>query len=1133
MKLFQGVIASLLVIAGGVLTADAQVTKYWDINGTNLGSTDTPPTASGTWDGSNAFWNTDPTGGGAGTLSAWTGADNAIFSAGGDATGAFDVTLSGTQSLSSLLQVEEGTVHLVGGQVDFGATNGNITVDGSSVLTVSAAGSSTINGSNGITKNGTGTLILSSGNTAQPFNKATGAILTINSGVVEFSSTGTTSGNDNALGQAPATAQAAAVTINGGTLRWNGAASATFSLNRGITIGPNGGTIEVVPTTNTGLSLPSAAAFTLNGAGTFTKTGAGRFTMNTTSNSFTGKYIVKAGTINVPGDGRFGLVPAAPTADYFTLDGATAAIRIAVTTLTTINANRGITLGAGGGQLMQPGPGTLIYNGIVAGTSGGTFTINSTDAAGGGTSAGFVILGGANTYNGATTVSTGMGMKLGAAGVVPDTSVVTLGGAGSLFDLRGGYETTVAVTNGGTGYTTAPTVTFSGGGGSGATATATVSGGVVTAITITNPGGGYTSAPTIAFGGPGTGATANGGTPITIGTFNETVKSISGTAGTVAIGAATLTLDNPAGETYGGVISASTGGKVIKNGSGALSLSGSSTGFNGEFVMNNGTLGVGGSSIFGNASNTSSVTYNGGILSNTAGTGRTIPAPIPLAINANMTVDDSLFNSSAPGQILFNGPSTMNADRTFTINGTANLAFADLRESGGSHNIIKNGPGTLALSDATSADPNAFTGSVTVQAGRLQVSTTSFIGNESNNLILAGGALNSTGNRDVTTAMIKNPITLTADSAITTTSNAGTVNLNLNTSTFTLTGGTTLTFRNDGADASTDLFDPRFSGNGFDFTSKINIDNGLGKTRLGSFNQGATTQTFSGVISGTGSFRRSSGTATNGGTTIFSNANTFQGGLAVNDGKLQASNGANGSATGTGQVTVGDGTPSTLFRGYLTGTGTVGNASTGPVVAQEGGIIAPGDFVGAPGTLTTLGDVTMGLNSHLAIDLNGSSADKLVVGGNLDLSAVEFLDLTGSLTSTVTIAAYTGTLTSTFDNISGLPAGYTIDYGTGTNSAIRLVAAVVGLPGDFNSDGKVDAADYVTWRKNEVANSSLPNDGGAATQAARYSLWQTNFGNPPPGAGSGRGLGGASVPEPSAIVLLAIGLLAVGCRRRG
>ena len=37
--------------------------------------------------------------------------------------------------------------------------------------------------------------------------------------------------------------------------------------------------------------------------------------------------------------------------------------------------------------------------------------------------------------------------------------------------------------------------------------------------------------------------------------------------------------------------------------------------------------------------------------------------------------------------------------------------------------------------------------------------------------------------------------------------------------------------------------------------------------------------------------------------------------------------------------------------------------------------------------------------------------------------------------------------------------------------------------GDYNDDDKVDAADYVVWRKNETANDPLPNDNGAATSS--------------------------------------------------
>lgn len=49
----------------------------------------------------------------------------------------------------------------------------------------------------------------------------------------------------------------------------------------------------------------------------------------------------------------------------------------------------------------------------------------------------------------------------------------------------------VVITNGGSGYTSAPAVTFFGGSGTGATGTATVVNGAVTAVQITNPGSGY------------------------------------------------------------------------------------------------------------------------------------------------------------------------------------------------------------------------------------------------------------------------------------------------------------------------------------------------------------------------------------------------------------------------------------------------------------------------------------------------------------------------------------------------------------------------------------------------------------------------------------------------------------------
>jgi hypothetical protein len=70
----------------------------------------------------------------------------------------------------------------------------------------------------------------------------------------------------------------------------------------------------------------------------------------------------------------------------------------------------------------------------------------------------------------------------------------------------------VTVGTGGTGYTTPPTISFTGGGGTGAAAVATVAAGIVTAIIVTNEGTGYGSAPSVVItpttGGTGAAATA-------------------------------------------------------------------------------------------------------------------------------------------------------------------------------------------------------------------------------------------------------------------------------------------------------------------------------------------------------------------------------------------------------------------------------------------------------------------------------------------------------------------------------------------------------------------------------------------------------------------------------------------------
>jgi hypothetical protein len=77
------------------------------------------------------------------------------------------------------------------------------------------------------------------------------------------------------------------------------------------------------------------------------------------------------------------------------------------------------------------------------------------------------------------------------------TSASVFGVDGTEQSAGGDNVTNVAVAGGGTGYLEVPGVAFSGGGGSSAAATASISGGAVSAITVTNVGSAYTSVPTV------------------------------------------------------------------------------------------------------------------------------------------------------------------------------------------------------------------------------------------------------------------------------------------------------------------------------------------------------------------------------------------------------------------------------------------------------------------------------------------------------------------------------------------------------------------------------------------------------------------------------------------------------------
>jgi hypothetical protein len=127
-----------------------------------------------------------------------------------------------------------------------------------------------------------------------------------------------------------------------------------------------------------------------------------------------------------------------------------------------------------------------------------------------------------------------------------------------------------------------------------------------------------------------------------------------------------------------------------------------------------------------------------------------------------------------------------------------------------------------------------------------------------------------------------------------------------------------------------------------------------------------------------------------------------------------------------------------------------------------------------------------------------------------------------------------GTFSTLADELPALSSGleWAIDYGT-NNVVLSVVTA--GLPGDYNQNGTVDAADYTVWRDNLGSGASLPNDDTPGVGQDDYDRWKTNFGNVAAGSGVGSGSGAgssAAVPEPATIGLLAWALFAIAWRCR-
>jgi hypothetical protein len=247
-----------------------------------------------------------------------------------------------------------------------------------------------------------------------------------------------------------------------------------------------------------------------------------------------------------------------------------------------------------------------------------------------------------------------------------------------------------------------------------------------------------------------------------------------------------------------------------------------------------------------------------------------------------------------------------------------------------------------------------------------------------------------------------------------------------------------------------------------------------------------------------------------------------------------------GGLTNTGVVSVGG---SLDVLGAVTQNGVVSTQS-GATVRFFGPVSGPGSYPGAgtvmflnsfsPGAspaAVTFGNVIFAGSNHLIMELAGTapgdeydtitSTGIAALGGTLDIDFLGgFSPSPGNSFQLITAA---GGIVGTFSNVllpSLADAAWHLRY---TPTSVLLQ---VGLKGDYNFDGAVDAADYVAWRKTLGTNGfGLPADGNGNNQIdpGDYTVWQNNYGELLGGGSSAALLtSDANVPEPTALALVGI-----------
>jgi autotransporter-associated beta strand protein len=368
-RVSKAALAGAVAVIGFGSTALA-ADRYWDLNGINSGATDDAGgVATGAWNTTASNWNLDPTG--VAATGAYANGDSVFFSAGTNATGASTITVAASITPANIT-VEEGTIVHAGSNINLGAGTMTIRSGGrfsiATVLNVAQAA-----GGGGLLLDG-GTIRQTNPGNSGSFWDPDGTIkLTANGGAVDYTSSGT------------------------GLVALYGSATLTSAV--------------IVRDA----SVPSGTFVTL------TKTGAHEFRYQGLGmpNTSYDKLVVNQGLFRLGFQGGvvtekgFGAVPASFMQDQITLSngGQIGTSFFAVDSV--LHANRGITLGPGGGGVAShlTIPGKITGVGSLTNLTGGNA----------------LVLGGLNDYTGGFIQNSSSGTTVNAGALLAGpTSTLTV-----------------------------------------------------------------------------------------------------------------------------------------------------------------------------------------------------------------------------------------------------------------------------------------------------------------------------------------------------------------------------------------------------------------------------------------------------------------------------------------------------------------------------------------------------------------------------------------------------------------------------------------------------------------------------------------------------------------------------------